>query len=583
MSETIYFKDNDTYYKANWEEETWVDNPRKESEPLGMMVFEKNSNGNYGDFQIEDYSEFFLTELRKKENIDYARGTISFELPSVEVAQKNPVLQNFIAGTERDGFYFDKPYFDQFMTEQFSNIMESVNSIYEDYPLCDEITGGIPVSEDGLKLSDKYEIQFRTPNLANDYDADLAFNKIYNALNDLLDNELCLAHENKRYNITDDMTQSELFEKWKATKVTVLPIDLSIHSGETCHEVSVRKTLHAPNDRDDGFIYNDGFIYLDKDNKEYKDQLVGEARDKDGNVYNTWKAKNEDEAKAWAEANLRAEIKEYANYLEGDCHSVSVAYFDPETLSWIDNEYQGQILGSSLEESLNEHGFDTSHQLTSNEVFTLKNTPTKEFKEASIKEFFETVKKNLDDPRCKKDTGFAAAFYFKELEVKEKNYISETDEVNKITLKKEAVTEYLNEKGISSEMLPSWLERELGISKEKELPSLSFYGENLECIYSKNKNKASSAYGSPHAALLIDYDNKRFAYFTGVEYMLSNPSTTYLKSVETASSTKNLEKTLQQLVKSGFKNAPGEEKLKEYQRDDKWIRANILKEPGIER
>lgn len=39
----------------------------------------------------------------------------------------------------------------------------------------------------------------------------------------------------------DKLTDSQLYERWKDSKAAVLPINLYIHSGETCHEASVRK------------------------------------------------------------------------------------------------------------------------------------------------------------------------------------------------------------------------------------------------------------------------------------------------------------------------------------------------------
>ena len=61
--------------------------------------------------------------------------------------------------------------------------------------------------------------------------------------------------------------------------------------------------------------------------------------------------------------------------------------------------------------------------------------------------------------------------------------------------------------------------------------------------------------------------------------MISAPSETYLKKVELASSSKSVEKRLETLIKSGFKNASLEpDSLNSYRRKDEWISKYIIKE-----
>ena len=151
-------------------------------------------------------------------------------------------------------------------------------------------------------------------------------------------------------------------------------------------------------------------------------------------------------------------------------------------------------------------------------------------------------------------------------------------------LERTALSEYMKEKGcISPESTFKFLEESVGIKGKnlaKELNPLSFRDENLECVFSKIKNPNRSDNGGVNNALLIDYENRRFAYVSGASQMIDKPSETYLKKVEELSS-KAVEKKLETLVKAGFKNASlNSESLNMYRKDDKWISKYILKEPG---
>lgn len=65
-------------------------------------------------------------------------------------------------------------------------------------------------------------------------------------------------------------------------------------------------------------------------------------------------------------------------------------------------------------------------------------------------------------------------------------------------------------------------------------------------VFSKIKNPNRSDNGGVNNALLIDYENRRFAYVSGASQIIDNPSDTYLKKVEELSS-KAVEKNLKLL------------------------------------
>ncbi len=288
---------------------------------LGTMVFKKHNHSSYGDKQVDYFDDFFKEQISSAEPNDFFEGYYEFELPSLEQAQNDEKLSRFIAGTKENEFHFDKDLYSQEMDAILSNIKESFGDEY-----CDTLTGGILVDEETQKLTNTYRLDLRTVNCFSYGQAEGCLNliksKLHSALKDLvMDDEIEDSIRIHHCNELDDLTESHLYDKWAATKFCVIPINLYEHSGVTCHPAVLRKTNRVANDRDDGKIFNDGFIYVDKNNKEVLNELKGEARDSNGKIYNTWKAKTPEEAKEWAEAVLTNEIELYADYLEGEVHS----------------------------------------------------------------------------------------------------------------------------------------------------------------------------------------------------------------------------------------------------------------------
>jgi len=580
MSETMYFKDGDTYWKAVWEEEQFPESPRKDRDNLGTMVFEKNRGYDLGDEQVSDFSEFFKSQIDENSLPSYAEGTVAFSLPTIEKAMENPALKDeFIAGNTEIGFHFDVDLFNQRM----DYILEEVKQSLED-GVCEDITGGIPLDDNG-NLGDRYFIEFTTkPKI--DGDAYNDFTLIKNAIQEKMEEfGIRILSDYELKNELSDLTESQLYDKWAETKAAVVPIDVYEHSEITCRAASLRKTSNLKNDRDDGCIYNNGFIYVDKDNEEFQNELKGEARDKNGKVYNSWTAKSEEEAKKWAENVIRAEIEDYARYLEGDVHTVTTASFNPSTLEWERQDFECGILGDTLESNLKSHGFNIDKVLRENDVFVLENTANPEFRKAVVAEYFKDVKSELSD--FNNDVLFSSKSVLKQWKAMANVSSAEPEHnlVNRWEMKRQVIEDYLKKSNCQSpENLKTFLNENIGIKeKGKELEPLSFTNSAYEAVYSKVKNPNRSDNGTVSNCILIDYQNKRFAYFTGAGQILDRPTDTFLKKTELLPSSRAVERKLETLVSSGFKNSPVDSKeYNEHRKDNAWIERNIL-DKGRER
>ena len=559
MNNTIYFKDNDAYWKASFLEDESPDDPRRDlDEVLGTMVFKKRKNNSLGDIQAEDFSEFFLSQLKDEKNV-YLEGHLVFKLPTLEEARKNESLERYIAGNKAIGERFDVDLFNQDM----DYLLNDVKNMLDD-KVCDNLTGGIPL-DDNWKLTDSYEISFTTPPFPNETDAENAFNKIKKSILSELEERFSLntSRVQSGYNwhsTVDDLTETQLFDKWAASKLAVIPIDVYEHGGITCHEASIRKTARASNDRDDGVIHNDGFIYIDKDDENYLP------------VIDKSKINDKDYLKKTAELFLREEIKQYASYLEGDVHTLAVDVFDRKKLDWVES-HREYIYGSDLESVLKDDGYSIENRLSEDDVKKLENTVTKEFQTATGEKFLSDIKAALPEFDGSVLNASRAVLYSLK-----KNGSSALELV--------AISGFLKDNGCSSdEKTIAFLNEALGL-KEKgaEQNLLPFKGEKLSCYYSKINNPNRSDNGGVNNILIVDYDNKRFGFASGVSQMIDTPSECYYRDVERLKSGKSVEKKVEFLARAGFKNtkldAPA---LEGYQRDDKWIKKYVMHDKEIER
>lgn len=559
MAEKMYFKDGDSVYQAHFLDEGYPEDPRNPDfcTNLGTMVFKKKLRYELGDEQVEDFGDFFRDQISEKEPNDYFEGFIEFELPTLEQAQNDENLSRFIAGTEESGYRFDKELYAQEMDYILSSIKDSLGE-----SVCNDISGGIPIDEKTNFLTDTYRIDLRTADCAGYTKAENCLNEIKSELSSRIKN---LAPKNwfnytedsiHAFNRLDDLTESQLFDKWAQTKLCVIPINFFEHSGITVHEAAVRKTLRAANDRDDGDVYNDGFIYIDKDNQEVLNELKGEARDSEGKVYNTWKAKTSEEVKNWAEENLRSEIKTYASYLEGDVHSLEVEEFNRETLDWdiLENQSCSMVFGSDLKSELKSLGYKIDNVLTEEQIKQLLNTPTPEFKKACWNEFIESVRKALPEFDNKPEYASAAVLY-------------SMNQKGSLELNKKALNEYMKEIGCDSrEKTVSVLKEALALNKEKsqsqnyEQESLKDFdpytdgGKQFEIYFSTNHNPEASNYKSkraPNHVLVVDTENKRYGLLTGAYSIDGDHFDDYKNKPDL--STKKLREKIEHLETSGFK------------------------------
>ena len=546
MADKMYFSDGNKVYTARFLDENYPENPRDENymTNLGTMVFPKNNNSRhtFGDVQPESFDDFFKEELSKAEPHEYIEGSIEFTLPTLEDCQKNESLSRFIAGTEESGYHFDVDLFNQEMDSILSSVKDNQGA-----SICEDLTGGIPIDENTGKLTDSYIIDLRTANCNDYYGAESAYNQIrdelaYHLSGIVPKNFFNYQGSIHHFNELDNLTESQLYDKWAATKLCVIPIDLYEHSGLTCHEASVRKTLHVTNDRDDGAIYNDGFIFIDKDNREVLDQLKGEARDSEGKVYNTWKPKSLDEVKEWAETNLRNEIETYASYLEGDVHEFQIEEFNPETLSWdiLENETESFIFGSGLKETVENHGFQIKENLNIEQIEKLEKTITPEFKNAVWENFKKEVREAL--PEFEGNIGHAAGAVLYSM-----------NKLNSNSLQVQALREYMTENGCTTKEKTDRFLKEAVPVVQKEFDPFLDEGKQFEIYFSTNHNPEASNYLSkmtPEHALVVDPANKRYGLLSGSYSFNGSRFEDYKKIPDL--STKKLREKIEQLEAGGF-------------------------------
>lgn len=122
------------------------------------------------------------------------------------------------------------------------------------------------------------------------------------------------------------------------------------------------------------------------------------------------------------------------------------------------------------------------------------------------------------------------------------------------------------------------------MEKGKATEPLGFRKEGLECYYSKNRRIDSSAKGGVHSALIIDHKERKYAFLSGVEYMVDTPSETYLSKVKLLPSTAKVKEECRKLIKAGYVNSPVEPAvLDSYRYKADRTAKYIIKENTIER
>lgn len=549
MEEKIVFKDKKSgeVYRAEWLQDVGPQNPRRDRDNLGTMVFADFRHYSLGDKQVSDFREFFIEQLNGsgEEAKEYVAGTITFTLPTLEDCAAHPdKLSRFVAGTKESGYHFDKDLFSQEMDYFLSELKES-----NAYPpeTIEDVFGGIPLDE-SQKLSDEYVINLETCKRDSWEEAEEDFatvkEEIRIALSDFLGgymDDVEIDDSFHHRNTFDDLSTAELYEKWAATKFCVVPIGVYEHSGITCYAQAGIQERGA-NDFDSS--PNAGFVYVDKDNKELQAELVGELRDKNGKLLNSWKKKTPDELKEWAENILKGEIDTYAKYLEGDVHCLKTERFNRETMEWEEPDNLGSVYSDSFEEALSDEGFTEREELSDEQVEKLETEITPEYKDAAWKRFVKDVSAALPD--FDNDALHAA----KAVLLSKKTARAELEE--------SALKAKMAELGCADrETTERTLRKELGLPQIRSLPPLSFMDKKNDCFWVKVDDPNRSDNGGVRTALLLDWTNQRYAILDGCSQVLGVPSDTFLGRVEQVS-LDHLKGFASQFVSGGWKNSPVE-------------------------
>lgn len=560
-TDILYFESNGEYYKAEWSDSEGYYDPRDPVhgfKPTGHLILHKNdyiSGSAPGDETIDDWYDWFRKELREDIRPLHLEGEISASIPSFDELMSNSLVRKqFLAGSEETGYHFDKEFFEQ----TIDSILDSI--FQENEGDLVSLSGGFICDKDG-KLTDDFRIDFKTAEfeIADKERLDQIKDILWDAVSENLNEYGLRCHlylEEK--NTLSDLDIHELYQKWAENKI-VKGVTIRDHSQQNCYASDADDNFSKVHHRD----WDEtpaGFDYIDKNSKPFQELL---------------ETHTEAEAVQIAEGWLIAEIELLSCALEGNVHDFDISVFDKSTLQWILHEDEGlsDIYGKSLIEVLPEQGYPVDKELSDFEVIALEvNYNLPEFKNAAAEEYFSLIKENL--ALSGNNVGKAAKIAMKLWQ--ERGNAGHTD------LKIKAWSEYLSDNEIFENNFVEFLEEKCGI--EKSLPPMSFTSEKLEAVYSVVRNENSSLNKAVKNALLIDYDNKRFSFVSGVGYMLSKPSDTYLSSVEKLSSGKAVEKRVGQLVKLGFKNVPLESgALEEYRWDDAKIRKYILQEPDRSR
>lgn len=540
-NETLYFKSGKNYVKAEWEYDNYPENPQQDRENIGKMVFFKNRNGDFGDEQVDNWREFFINQLTDYNPFSNYKGEVKFKIPSAEEAAGNPRLEKYLTSDGR----FDKELFNQDVKSSLDSAERELRGDTELAVFGVNISGGIPLLKDRQTLSGEYSVGFETEIFPEYGNYSWMLDRTVDAIGKALEENFGIKESQRSvdWNLENSfkgLSESEIYEKWAQTKAAVVPIDLYIHSETTIHEASLRKSPFGLDlENDDGYIYNDGFAYIDKDNKEYR-RLLAEG-------------KSEKDAREWAEQNLHGEIQDYANYLEGDIHTLAVSYFNPKTNEWEQGEMETGILGGTLEQALKERGTSIDEILAKNTVFNLENSVNPEFKKETVRMYIDDVRKNLPDFHNSLEA--AAVSVSKQWKAKADVNVEATDRLNRWEMRKRALKEYFKENGIdSAEKTFAFLAKETGFKeKNPNLPPLSIKDKDLKAYIAIIHNPNRSDNGGLARLLLVDEKNKSFAYFNNPSYIVSKSDIG--GKITNLGSGKRVDEKAKELSRYGFKDA----------------------------
>lgn len=512
---TDFFKTDDgIYHKIESDYDRNPQNPRKDFDNLGKMVFKKQSRYSLGDIQTDEFAEFFEDELKEIDSDICLGGCISGVFPDND--------DNYIVGNNEFGYRFDKERFLQDVETSLDILCSNNDDLFE------QVTCGIPLTSSN-NYSEQIEIDFE---IKNPFLYKTAVENINEVLSEYNLEDLEVSLYNNIF-LRDKLTEKQLFDIWAEKQFFVLPINIFEHSSIALHpgtlNTRTEKYLDGSNIEE---ITNSGFIYVSKDNEEVQEYL---------------KEHSEEETKQWLENVFKGEIELYSQYVSGEVYTITDSVFNPKTLNWDEKEEVSSYYGSEIEYIKDNLG--SGKYISQNEIQDLENTITPEFIKATGEKFIAEIQECLSD-------------FDENLLYAQKSIFNAWNREAKIELfpnenKLKALNQFLKDNGCDSpEKTIAFLEKNIKPSQQKTFDPFSYEANTngyYETWINQNNNKHASNYNSrvcPNHALVIDYQNKRFGILSGAYYFDADDLPSYKKNPMLSG--KKFKEKIEHLLSIGF-------------------------------
>ncbi len=284
---------------------------RKENDYLGKMIFKKDNQHLLGDFQVEDFEDFFRDELSSVEKYK-ADAKFTVPIPDVETALKSDELKKYVLTDANNYSHFDKVSFVNDIEKWLSHLKEHEEFFDDDI----DMIAGIPLDNKN-RLTDTLEIELHIPEKEYENEVEGPFQFFVNTLSTfLINHDLPYHNEFEKGTNLDNLSKEELFKKWNEKNVCSLPISIYEHSGITVHS-GTENTLPV-----------DGVIYISKDNEEVLDYMNSHSPE---------------ETASWCKRLLENEVQTYADYLEGQVYAVNIEHYNEREREWISDSYESNV------------------------------------------------------------------------------------------------------------------------------------------------------------------------------------------------------------------------------------------------
>lgn len=358
---TDFFKTDDgIYHKIESDYDRNPQNPRKDFDNLGKMVFKKQSRYSLGDIQTDEFAEFFEDELKEIDSDICLEGCIRGVFPDNDA--------NYIVGNNEIGYRFDKERFLQDVETSLDILCSNNDDLFE------QVTCGIPLTSSN-NYGEQIEIDFE---IKNPFLYKTAVENINEVLSEYNLEDLEVSLYNNIF-LRDKLTEKQLFDIWAEKQFFVLPINIFEHSSIALHpgtlNTRTEKYLDGSNIEE---ITNSGFIYVSKDNEKVQEYL---------------KEHSEEETKQWLENVFKGEIELYSQYVSGEVYTITDSVFNPKTLNWDEKEEVSSYYGSEIEYIKDNLG--SGKYISQNEIQDLENTITPEFIKATGEKFIAEIQECL--------------------------------------------------------------------------------------------------------------------------------------------------------------------------------------------